>query len=73
MSPTGRDIKTYGVRCMQLGNESVAYDQLNYRTILNEQTNIPQLPVKVQYSRTVTQDYLTVPLHACPVEERYRS
>ena len=58
---------------MQLGNESVAYGQLNYRTILNEQISLPQLPVKVQKSRTVTQDYLTVPLHACLVEGRYRS
>lgn len=28
----------------------------------------PQLPVEVQKSRTVTQDYLTAPLHACLVE-----
>ena len=55
------------VWCMQLGNESVVYDQLKYRIVLNEQTSIPQLPVKVQKTRTVTQDFLMVPLHACLV------
>lgn len=58
-----------GSRRMQPGDGSVKWDQLNYQQHLNEQTtNIPQLPVQVQKSRTVTQDYLTAPLHACLVE-----
>ena len=54
-------------RRMQPGDGSVKEDQLNYQQHLNEQTRqtIPQLPVHMHKSRTVTQDYLTAPLHAC--------